>query len=121
MTTISFITIQRIYAKYPEIHAYLKKHGYNNHQHAFFTGTEICENITVKRLFMLSHKGMIYEIAPKDGELQNEIVNNHEIIAAIIRVLHTETNGRHPYLRDTLREYSMASNKLSVAPNGSLF
>ena len=47
MTTISFITIQRIYAKYPEIHAYLKKHGYNNHQHAFFTGTEICGNIRV--------------------------------------------------------------------------
>ena len=59
---------------------------------------------------MLSHKGMIYEIAPKDGELQNEIVNNHEIIAAILQALHTETNSRHPYLRDTLREYSMASN-----------
>ena len=121
MTTIAFITSQRIYAKYPEIHAYLKKHGYNNHQHAFFTGTEICGNIIVKRLFMLSHKGMIYEIAPKDGELQNEIVNNHEIIAAILQALHTETNSRHPYLRDTLREYSMASNNIPATLNDSLF
>lgn len=118
MDNIKFITIQKIYASFPRVYSYLKQHGCNTYLHAFFILEDTTRNVTPTEslVMILSRNGNIYYLIPCNDTFELERVRDSNIISQAVTILDREVNGRHPYLRETLKEYLMEASGTTDRP-----
>lgn len=115
------ITIQELFAKYPEMHSAIANLGMNNYRHIFFIDPAT-ENEECPTLYIM-YSGQLAVIVQRDDRILLQPLSFKDEQALWTYALaqaHLAVEGKHPYLSKVLEETEIIWG-IRTSPSNALF